>query len=95
MTSSLAARPGQAVDLAALTINAPPIPSPVATLNPNSSRDRETQLLKRIRDLEEEVRAVRIENEKQVRIFIAFVWTMLLTIRLTESDDCEIPRALG
>ena len=43
-------------------------PPPVPALTSGVSRDRETQLTKRIRDLEEELRAVRIENEKQVRI---------------------------
>lgn len=70
MTSSLAARPGSTpVDLTTLTINAAPIPPPpVPGLAPGIPRDREAQLMKRIRDLEEEVRAVRVENEKQVRI---------------------------
>jgi hypothetical protein len=52
------------VDLSALNINIPAVPTPVTALN--VGRDRETQLLSRIRELEEEVRNVRTENEKQV-----------------------------
>lgn len=67
MTSSIAIRPPvpPPVDLTALTINAPPVPAPVAALNP--TRDRETQLLRRVRELEDELRIARVENEKQVR----------------------------
>ncbi|KAH8107203.1 hypothetical protein BXZ70DRAFT_282945 [Cristinia sonorae] len=73
MTSSMAARPGQPpVDLATLNISTPPIPAPVAALNPGINRDREAQLLKRIKDLEEEVRAVRVENEKQKAMIVKF-----------------------
>jgi hypothetical protein len=52
------------VDLSALNINIPAVPAPVTALN--VGRDRETQLLSRIRELEEEVRNARTENEKQV-----------------------------
>lgn len=52
------------VDLGALNINLPAVPAPVTALN--VGRDREAQLLSRIRELEEEVRNVRTENEKQV-----------------------------
>jgi hypothetical protein len=52
------------VDLSALNINLPAVPAPVTALN--VGRDRETQLLARIRELEEEVRNVRTENDKQV-----------------------------
>lgn len=66
MSSSMAIRPPVVppVDLAALTINPPPVPAPVAALNP--SRDREAQLLRRIRELEDDLRVARVENEKQV-----------------------------
>lgn len=76
MTSSMAARPGQPpADITSLTINTPPMASPVPAVNPSGGRDREAQLLKRIRDLEEEVRAVRIENEKQVCKLLHFTYT--------------------
>lgn len=52
------------VDLSALNINLPAVPAPVTALN--VGRDREAQLLSRIRELEEDVRVVRMENEKQV-----------------------------
>ena len=39
----------------------------MATLNPgNPGRDREAQLVRRVRELEEEVRTLKVENEKQV-----------------------------
>lgn len=60
-------RPGgqqPVVDLGALNINIPSVPTPMAALN--AGRDREAQLLRRIRDLEEELRVARVENDKQV-----------------------------
>ncbi len=63
------APPGQPqVDIASLNINVPmppAVPAPVAALN--AGRDRDPQLVRRIRELEEEVRNLRAENEKQVR----------------------------
>ncbi|KAF8559515.1 hypothetical protein OG21DRAFT_1452641 [Imleria badia] len=64
-------RPGgqqPAVDLGALNINLPSVPAPMAALN--AGRDREAQLLRRIRDLEEELRVARVENDKQ-KVMIA------------------------
>ncbi|THH33979.1 hypothetical protein EUX98_g335 [Antrodiella citrinella] len=71
MTSSMAARPGQVPDLATLNINTP-LSAPATALVHGAPRDREAQLLKRIRDLEEEVRGVRIENEKQKAMIVKF-----------------------
>ena len=52
------------VDFPALTLNVPPPPPSPAT----PGRDRnEAQLIRRVRELEEELRTVRSENEKQVR----------------------------
>jgi hypothetical protein len=62
------------VDLSALNINFPAVPAPVTALN--VGRDREAQLLSRIRELEEDVRVVRVENDKQVhweQLYHAFV----------------------
>jgi len=56
--------PQPLVDLSALNINLPAVPTPMTALN--VGRDREAQFLSRIRELEEEVRNVRAENEKQV-----------------------------
>lgn len=53
------------VDIAALNSNVPPVVPPPPT---NPGRDREAQLLRRVRELEDELRGVRTENEKQVRI---------------------------
>lgn len=57
-----------AVDIASLNINVPvppAVPAPVAALN--AGRDRDPQLVRRVRELEDEVRNLRAENEKQVR----------------------------
>lgn len=73
MTSSMATRPGQVpVDLANLNINTPPMSAPATAVSHVVPRDREAQLLKRIRELEEEVRSVRIENEKQKAMIVKF-----------------------
>lgn len=63
-----APRPGQPpLDFSSLNINVPAVPVPITPLNP--VRDREVpQLLKRVRELEEEVRTVKADNEKQVCI---------------------------
>ncbi|EGO21518.1 hypothetical protein SERLADRAFT_473969 [Serpula lacrymans var. lacrymans S7.9] len=63
-------RPGQAVDLSSLNINLPVVPSPMTALN--TGRDREAQLLRRIRELEEEVRLVRTDNDKQKAVIARF-----------------------
>lgn len=67
-------RPGQQkIDFSALNINVPPVPTPMAPLNP--VRDREVpQLLRRIRELEEELRNVKSDNEKQVCLFYLFIF---------------------
>ncbi|KAF8448025.1 hypothetical protein L210DRAFT_3473286 [Boletus edulis BED1] len=57
-----------AVDLNALNINIPSVPGPMTALN--TGRDREAQLLRRLRDLEEELRLARVENDKQ-KVMIA------------------------
>jgi hypothetical protein len=66
-------RPGQQkIDFSALNINVPPVPTPMAPLNP--VRDREVpQLLRRIRELEEELRNVKSDNEKQVCFIYLFL----------------------
>ncbi len=56
--STMASRPG--VDLSGLNINAQPVPLP------GINTSREGQYLRRIKELEEENRALRIENEKNV-----------------------------
>lgn len=54
-------------DLSALNLNAPPVPPMPGALNLGpTGRDREAQLLRRVRELEEEARLLRAENEKQV-----------------------------
>jgi len=71
VSSATAPRAGQLpVDLASLNINVPAVPPAVTALNPG--RDREAQLLRRVRELEEEVRVVRAENEKQKAMIVRF-----------------------
>ncbi|TFY58160.1 hypothetical protein EVJ58_g6586 [Rhodofomes roseus] len=67
-------RPSQpGIDLASLNINVPAVPPPVAALNPgNPGRDREAQLVRRVRELEEEVRTLKAENEKQKAMIVRF-----------------------
>jgi hypothetical protein len=86
------------MDFSSLNINVPPVPTPIAPLNP--VRDREVpQLLRRVRELEEEVRNVKSENEKQVCFFCSCIFNECLLIicmlRPTESDDNKIPRTVG
>lgn len=71
ISSNVLQRPAQPpaapVDIAALNINVPPpVPAPVAALN--AGRERDPQLVRRVRELEEEVRNLRAESEKQVCI---------------------------
>lgn len=65
------------VDFATLNINGPSVVPPPPS---NSGRDRESQLLRRVRELEDELRIVRAENEKQVRIFNVRVLSIYLIL---------------
>ncbi|PCH38330.1 hypothetical protein WOLCODRAFT_136176 [Wolfiporia cocos MD-104 SS10] len=57
-------------ELTALDINIPSIGTAPSPLNPG--RDREPQLIRRVRELEEELRVVRVENEKQKVMIVRF-----------------------
>jgi hypothetical protein len=60
-----AQRTGQSTfDLASHSLNLVPAPPPVVPIITN--RDREAQLTRKVKEVEEELRAVRVENEKQV-----------------------------
>ena len=64
-----AQRPGQSTfDLPSLNLNLVPPPPPVIPINTN--RDREAQLSRRVKELEEELRTMRVENEKQVGVVL-------------------------
>lgn len=61
-------RQGQAqLDFSALNSNVPTIPAPKPVVPPFNF-DREAQLTRKIKDLEEELRLSRVEIEKQVYI---------------------------
>ncbi|EMD38608.1 hypothetical protein CERSUDRAFT_113788 [Gelatoporia subvermispora B] len=70
VSSTTSPRQGQIPDLASLNINVPAVPPAVTALKPG--RDREAQLLRRVRELEEEMRMVRAENEKQKAMIVRF-----------------------
>jgi uncharacterized protein YhaN len=99
--SAVNQRPGQGpIDFSSLNLNIPPIPPPIAALN--SGRNREAQYLTRVRELEEEVRAVKeelrlakVDNEKQVRSIVLSSFTSSLIGTETESGNNEVQRALG
>ena len=62
-----AQRTGQSTfDLGSLNLNLVPAPPPVVPISTN--RDREAQLSRRVKELEEELRGMRVENEKQVGV---------------------------
>lgn len=66
-----AQRTGQSTfDLANLNLNLVPPPPPVVPINTN--RDREAQLSRRVKELEEELRSMRVENEKQKAMIAKF-----------------------
>jgi hypothetical protein len=54
------------MDFAALNLAAPPLPLPAPAVPPPVPAGRETQLLRRVRELEEEVRVLKVDNDKQV-----------------------------
>ena len=66
-----AQRPGQSTfDLSTLNLNLVPPPPPVVPIPISTNRDREIQLSRRVKELEEELRTMRVENEKQVGIHV-------------------------
>jgi len=66
-----AQRTGQSTfDLSSLNLNLVPPPPPVVPISTN--RDREAQLSRRVKELEEELRAMRVENEKQKAMIAKF-----------------------
>jgi hypothetical protein len=90
-----AQRTGQSTfDLANLNLNLVPPPPPVVPISTN--RDREVQLSRRVKEVEEELRTMRVENEKQVSVFVRRDCSLgLKSVRDAESYDREIPRAVG
>lgn len=60
MTASAMGPPRPVPDFGSLNLNVPPAPTAPIT------RDKEAQLTKRIRELEEDTKVLRAENESQV-----------------------------
>ncbi|CDO70707.1 hypothetical protein BN946_scf184798.g22 [Trametes cinnabarina] len=59
------AQPPAPVEIASLNLNVPPpVPAP--------TRERDPQLVRRVRELEEEIRVLRVENEKQKAMIVRF-----------------------
>ena len=56
-------RPGPPLDLSSLNINVPPVPIP------GINTGREAQYARRVKELEDELRLMRGENEKHVCLF--------------------------
>ena len=67
---------------------------PPAVTMPGMNSGREAQYARRVKELEDELRALRTENEKHVCLFFHPCHPRL-TNGKSESYDCEIPRALG
>lgn len=90
-----AQRTGQSTfDLPSLNLNLVPPPPPVVPVSTN--RDREVQLSRKVKDLEEEVRTLRVENEKQVSLpFHNRSLLLRSACFVIESDDCKIQGAMG
>ncbi|TBU32265.1 hypothetical protein BD311DRAFT_862659 [Dichomitus squalens] len=76
LSSTVVARPTAVqppVDIASLNLTVPvPPPVPAAVAAANNGRERDPQLVRRVRELEEEVRNLRSENEKQKAMIVRF-----------------------
>lgn len=77
----------------------PPQPQDFNNLNvsaiPGINTAREAQYAKRIKELEEDLRLVKVENDKNVRPSTLHAVCGLMLMICVEADDCQIPRALG
>ena len=78
----MASRPG--VDLSGLNINAQPVPLP------GINTGREGQYLRRIKELEDENRTLRVDNEKNVCFNAPHHEKCPGNLKTLESDDYEI-----
>lgn len=68
-------------------MNVPTVPVPAI------SQNREAQYTKRIKELEEELRLMKVENDKNVRHHSFINFSNFDSI--PETYDCEIPGAMG
>lgn len=91
--------PPSIVDMSFPNLKLPTIPGlaplPVsAAVSPLTGppRDRETMLIRRTRELEDELRGTREENEKLVRVSVSKSAVLTATAAIADS---QVPRALG
>lgn len=88
-------RQGQAqLDFSSLNLNVPAVP-PLVPAAPPFNFDREAQLTRKIRDLEEELRLSRVEIEKQVRFSVFFTAIIPLLNGITAHANSTLPREVG
>lgn len=86
MTASAMGPPRPVPDFGSLNLNVPPAPTaPIG-------RDREAQLTKRVRELEEDAKVLRAENESQVRDFGLRELQLIETS--AETNDFAFPRKM-
>ena len=85
MSSNVLPRPAQPpVDIATLNLGVP-VPTPGAPVS--GPRERDPLLTRRVRELEDEVRNLRAENEKQV--------CQSSSVRSDGADDDDLPVLCG
>jgi hypothetical protein len=84
-------RPGPPLDFSSLNINVPAVPIPGITSG------REAQYARRVKELEDELRLMKVENEKNVSPELALPLCTVLKPdwSLTEINDCKVPGTLG
>ena len=80
-SAMLQQRPGPPLDFSSLNINVPAVPIP------GINAGREAQYARRVKELEDELRLMRGENEKHVCFISCFESTGLLK-ELSETHDC-------
>ncbi len=83
--STVLQRPAPPLDFSSLNINVPAVPIP------GINTGREAQYARRVKELEDELRLMRVENEKNVRgydVLCQHPISAKITHSLTEDDDC-------
>lgn len=83
--SAMMQRPGPPLDFSNLNINVPAVPIP------GINTGREAQYVRRIKELEDELRLMRVDNEKNVCLIPFQLFSKVLAIDsffIPENDDC-------